>query len=230
MTITYPASSGPSAVDGVYPPQYDSQLLVGTVERSGLIPGRQVLDLCTGSGFVAIAAAEMGAASVTAFDICPRAVRCTRGNAVDAGVDVDVREGSWTEARSCGPFDVVLSNPPYVPTAPEAGAELIPLSAGPEYSWNGGVDGRLILDPLCEAASGLLSDGGSILLVHSVFADAERSLDKLRSTGMQAEIVASQRIPFGPVLCAQAQWLEYTGRLQNGCREEELVVIRADKP
>ncbi len=230
MTITYLVSSGPSAVDGVYPPQEDSQLLVETMERTALVPGRRVLDLCTGSGFVAIAAAEMGAASVTAFDICPRAVRCSRGNAVDAGVDVDVREGSWTGALSCGPFELIVSNPPYVPIAPEADPDLIPSSAGPEWSWNGGADGRLILDPLCEAAPDLLCDGGSMLLVQSAFADAERSLTKLRDAGMDAEVIASQWIPFGPVLSSQAGWLERTGRLPTGRRAEQLVVIRADKP
>jgi release factor glutamine methyltransferase len=230
VTITYPAPSGPSAVDGVYPPQQDSQLLVETMERTALVPGQRVLDLCTGSGFVAIAAAEMGAASVTAFDICPRAVRCSRGNAIDAGVDVDVREGSWTGALTCGPFDVIVSNPPYVPIAPEADSQLIPSSAGPEWSWNGGADGRLILDPLCAAASELLRDGGSMLLVQSAFADADRSLRMLRATGMEAEIIASRWIPFGPVLSAQAKWLENIGRLRTGCRKEKLVVIRADKP
>lgn len=230
MTTTYPTPGGLLAADGVYAPQYDSQLLVETMERSDLVPGRRVLDLCTGSGFVAIAAAELGATSVTAFDICPRAVLCSRGNAVHAGVDVDVREGSWTGAFCCAPFDVIVSNPPYVPTPPEVDTEVIPSAIGPAWAWNGGVNGRLILDPLCESASDLLSGGGSMLLVQSVFADAQRSLDTLRSTGLEAEVVASQRIPFGPVLSARARWLEDTGRLQLDCREEELVVIRADKP
>ena len=229
MTITFPALGNALAADGVYPPQQDSQLLVETMERSALVPGRRVLDLCTGSGFVAIAAAEMGAASVTAFDICPRAVRCSRGNAVEAGVDVDFREGSWTGALGCAPFDLIVSNPPYVPTRPEADADLIPSSAGPEWAWNGGANGRLVLDPLCETAADFLSEGGSMLLVQSVFADAEQSLRMLRSTGMSAEVVASQWIPFGPVLSAQADWLEEMGRLESGCRDEELVVIRADK-
>jgi release factor glutamine methyltransferase len=229
VTITYSAPSGSLAADGVYPPQHDSQLLVETMERTALVSGRRVLDVCTGSGFVAIAAAEMGAASVTAFDICPRAVRCSRGNAVDAGVDVDVREGSWTGALNCAPFDVLVSNPPYVPTPPDADDGQIPPWAGPEWAWNGGANGRTVLDPLCEAAADLLADRGSMLLVQSVFADAERSLEMLRATGMDAEVVASQWIPFGPVLSARARWLEDTGRLQSGIREEELVVIRADK-
>jgi release factor glutamine methyltransferase len=79
-------------------------------------------------------------------------------------------------------------------------------------------------------ASKLLCDGGSMLLVQSAFAGVQRSLESLRSTGLDAEVIASQWIPFGPVLSARAAWLEETGLLRRGCREEELVVIRADKP
>jgi release factor glutamine methyltransferase len=234
LTTTSPDLCPPAAdslvAGGVYPPQHDSRLLIDTMERTALVPGRRVLDLCTGSGVVAIAAAELGAASVTAFDICPRAVRCSRGNAAHAGVDVDVREGSWTRAFGCAPFEVIVCNPPYVPTPPADDTAVIPSAAGPAWAWNAGPDGRLVLDPLCESAADLLCDGGSMLLVQSRFADVERSLASLTATGLDAEVVASQKIPFGPVLSARAYWLERTGRLQHGCRQEELVVIRADTP
>jgi len=200
------------------------------MHQTALMPGRRVLDLCTGSGFVAIAAAAMGCASVTAFDICPHAVRCSRGNAAVAGVEVDVREGSWMGALDCAPFDVVVSNPPYVPTPPGDGVEVICSSAGPSWAWNAGPDGRLVLDPLCESAPKLLRDGGSLLLVHSALAGVQQSLDTLRSSGMSAEVIASKWIPFGPVMSARANWLEGTGLIPYGRREEELVVIRADKP
>jgi release factor glutamine methyltransferase len=213
----------------VYQPQDDSRLLVDAMHQSGLVPGRRILDLCTGSGFVAIAAAEMGCASVTAFDICPHAVRCSRGNAAIAGVQVDVREGSWLGALDRAPFDLVVANPPYVPTPPEGDTEVIGSSAGPSWAWNAGTDGRLVLDPLCEFLPKLLCDGGSALLVHSALADVRRSLDDLTMAGMRAEVVASKWIPFGPVLSARAGWLEDTGRIPRGRREEELVVIRADK-
>jgi len=215
---------------GVYPPQEDSRLLVDTMRSSGLLPHRRVLDLCTGSGFVAIAAAEMGCASVTAFDICPHAVRCSQGNAAVAGVEVDVREGSWIGALDYEPFEVVVSNPPYVPTPPDDDAEAISSSAGPSWAWNAGADGRLVLDPLCKSASNLLCRGGSLLLVQSALAGVRQSLDSLRATGLEADVIASQWIPFGPVLSARANWLKETGRLRRGCREEELVVVRADKP
>ncbi|MDT5145496.1 MAG: release factor glutamine methyltransferase [Mycobacterium sp.] len=217
-----------SADYNVYQPQDDSRLLVDTMHQSALIPGRRVLDLCTGSGFVAIAAAEMGCASVTAFDICPHAVRCSRGNAALAGVRVDVREGSWLGALNCAPFDVVVSNPPYVPTPPGGDTEVIGPSAGPSWAWNAGTDGRLVLDPLCESVPHLLRDGGTLLLVHSALAGVQESLNALKSSGMYADVVATKWIPFGPVMTARAKWLEDTGQIPRGRREEELVVIRAD--
>jgi release factor glutamine methyltransferase len=227
LTATYPEPAI-AVSHNVYQPQEDSRLLVDTMHHTALISGRRVLDLCTGSGFVAIAAAEMGCASVTACDICPQAVRCSRGNAALAGVQVDVRKGSWVEAVDWAPFDVVVANPPYVPAPPAADAELI--SAGPSWAWNAGPDGRLVLDPLCESAPKLLCDGGSMLLVHSAIAGVQQSLDRLKWAGLEAEVIASKWIPFGPVMSARANWLEETGRIPRGRREEELVVIRADKP
>jgi release factor glutamine methyltransferase len=230
LTITYPASADVLAAHKVYQPQDDSRLLVETMQQSGLVRSRRIVDLCTGSGFVAIAAAEMGCASVTAFDICPHSVRCAQDNAAIAGVEIDIREGSWIGALGCEPFEVVMSNPPYVPTPSFGDTEMISSDAGPSWAWNAGPDGRLVLDPLCGSVSNLLCDGGSLLLVQSALAGVEQSLDTLRLTGLYAEVVSSQWIPFGPVLTARADWLEEAGLLHRGCRQEELVVIRADKP
>ncbi|BCP08439.1 HemK2/MTQ2 family protein methyltransferase [Mycobacterium paraintracellulare] len=228
MTTTYPEPAV-LPTQNVYRPQEDSRLLVDVMHETGLIPGRRVLDLCTGSGFVAIAAAEMGCADTTAFDICPQAVRCARENAAAAGIDIDVREGSWITAVECAPFDVVVSNPPYVPTPPGAELEEICPDAGPSWAWNAGRDGRLILDPLCESAPKLLRDGGSLLMVHSALAGVQQSLDSLKWAGMDAAVVASKWIPFGPVMTSRAQWLEDVGLIPRGRREEELIVIRAEK-
>lgn len=214
--------------DGVYAPQDDSKLLIETLDRTGLAAGRRLLDLCTGSGVAAIAAAEFGAADITAVDICPRAVRCSRHNARDAHVAVTVRKRPWQWALECAPFEVVVANPPYVPTP--AGATALRSAAGPAGTWNGGVDGRAVLNPLCESAPRLLVNGGSMLLVHSALANPHRSLTTLRSTGLVAGVIAVQWVVFGPVLSQRAAWLERTGKIQRGCREEQLVVIRADKP
>lgn len=200
------------------------------MNRSVDVTGRSVLDMCTGSGVVAIAAAKRNPARVTAMDICPDAVEVAHRNAQSAGVDVDVRIGSHSTARMLAPFDVVVANPPYVPVGPDAHCETFPLSLGNPKAWNGGPDGRLVLDPLCDVAPELLADGGTMLVVQSEFADPAHSLRRLRRGGLHTAVVYRWRVPFGPVLDARAGWLERTGALQRGRRVEELVVIRADRP
>lgn len=229
MTATLPELHRPinAAVD-VYRPQEDSRLLIDTLERTTVVVGRRVADLCTGSGIVGIAAAELGAEAVTAWDISDDAVRCAQRNAREAGVSVDVRMGSFADALSEGPYDVVVSNPPYVPTPADIDLS-IPAGADPAWSWDGGEDGRLVIDPLCELVPDLLADGGTLLLVQSEFSGVDQTVEALRGAGLTTDVVAWQLIPFGPVLTAQARWLESIGRLPAGRRHEELVVVRADK-
>jgi release factor glutamine methyltransferase len=222
-------SEGYEAPDDVYQPQEDSLLLIEAMASLDLARGRRVADLCTGSGVIAIAAAEAGAKSVLAVDICPRAVLTARTNALLARVQLHTVLGSWARSREFGPFDVVLCNPPYVPEA-DAIADPQPSSiSAPPLSYNGGPSGRLVLDPLCEAAPELLDQAGTILIVQSEFADPDRTIDLLRANGLRAAVAATQTIDFGPVLHSRAAWLESSGRLKPGVRVEKLVVIRGDK-
>jgi release factor glutamine methyltransferase len=231
MTSAYADPPGELTVpEGVYAPQHDSELLTEVLHRTGLARGNRVADLCTGSGVAAIGAARQGAANVMAFDISAEAVRCARRNALAAGVEVDVHLGTWSLAIEFGPFELVLCNPPYVPEPPTGDGEVIPAHAGPATAFNGGVDGRLVLDPLCAAAPDLLTDDGTLLIVHSEFSDVDASLAVLRKAGLKASVIARQWIPFGPVLTARAGWLRHLGLLEHGRRHEELVVIRADVP
>ncbi|MGP4056752.1 HemK2/MTQ2 family protein methyltransferase [Mycobacterium sp. 4D054] len=230
MTSAYTEFEAPELGAEVYPPQEDSQLLIDAAVAAGVLPGARVADLCTGSGVVAIAAAASGAAEVTAFDICPKAVQRTRLDALAAGVDIDVHRGSWARAVEFGPYDVVLANPPYVPKAPDVDGEEIPAMAGPSRAWDAGPDGRMVLDPLCAAAPLLLNEGGTMLIVHSECSNVKRTLSDLRAQGMRAEVIAQQLIPFGPVMMARAPWLMKAGLLPRGSRQERIVVVRADAP
>ena len=221
------------AVDAtaVYRPQQDSHLLIRAVRETVPVAGRRALDLCSGSGVVAMAVAGLGAASVTGFDICAQAVRYARTRASVAGARVDVRLGSWTQALECAPFDVVACNPPSLPTEPGHGNGA-PAGAwgAPSTPWNGGPDGRVILDPLCRVAADMLTAGGTLLLVQSEFADIERSLRQLSDSGLDARVVLSDQVRFGTALAEQARWLERTGRLAVGRRQQTIAVIQADKP
>jgi release factor glutamine methyltransferase len=229
MTSAYTDRDTAVVRSDVYVPREDSQLLIGAMEKTGLAQGNRVADLCTGTGIVAIAACEQGASHVTAFDICPRAVHCARTDAAAAGFDISVHLGSWARAIEFGPYDLVVCNPPYVPHDPSVDVAHLPCDVGPRRAWDAGNGGRLVLDPLCGAAPQLLAGGGTLLLVQSEFAGPRSTLAALADAGLDAEVVAYQWIPFGPVLTSRAEWLEETGRLELGRREEKLLVIRADK-
>jgi release factor glutamine methyltransferase len=209
---------------GVYAPQDDTWMLCDAVAASEVANGARVLDMCTGSGAVAIAAARTGAREVVAFDLSARAVDCTARNAAAAGVEIDARLGSFTEAMKLPRFDVLLCNPPYVPSPND------PVGAGPERAWDAGHDGRVVLDPLCENAHRLLEPGGEILVVQSDCANPDRTVDMLVSNGFRARIVGRRHLRFGPVMRARAQWLEAAGHIEPGANSECLVVIRADLP
>jgi release factor glutamine methyltransferase len=181
-----------------------------------------------GSGVVAAAAERFGAARVTAWDICPRAVRYARQNAASDGLAIDTFHGPLEKSATDAPYDVVLANPPYVPTPGDTAHEVVHEDA-PPLACDAGFDGRRVLDQLCAMAPDLLTDGGTMLLVQSEFADVDQSLRSLRAAGMTANVLLRRRIPFGPVLRARAGWLEDTGRPTCGRRDEVLAVIRADK-
>ncbi|WP_338890177.1 HemK2/MTQ2 family protein methyltransferase [Rhodococcus sovatensis] len=207
----------------VYRPQDDSWLLCRAIDESGVVPGARILDMCTGTGIIAIHAAQLGARRVDAFDIAPAAVACARDNAESTGTTVQVRSGSFDEARVHGPYDVVLCNPPYVPS------DSLPSGLGMTRAWDAGPEGRHVLDVLCATAPVLLDDGGTLLLVQSEFADPAKTLRMLCDNGFDAAEVLEHTIGYGPVMTSRAAWLEETCKANKGQRTERLVVIRADK-
>jgi release factor glutamine methyltransferase len=208
---------------GVYRPQADTALLTSAAVAAPIPPGARVLDVCTGSGALAVAAARLGAAEVTAVDVSRRAVLSTWINAWGRGLPVRARCAALDDLAGGGPYDVVLANPPYVPCPSTA------TPAGRRRAWDAGPDGRAVLDPFCAAAPGLLSGEGFLLLVQSHVSDVERSLDLLRAGGLRAVVVSRRRVPFGPVMRTRAAYLEGAGLVRRGQRHEDLVVIRADR-
>lgn len=70
--------------------------------------GCRVVDVGTGTGILALAAAALGAVDVVAVDVDPEAVRVARDNATAHGFAIDVREGSATAVA--GTYDVVVAN------------------------------------------------------------------------------------------------------------------------
>lgn len=208
---------------GVYAPQGDSELLLEALRRAAVPRGARMLDICTGTGVVALAGAGLGAGDVHAVDLSSRAAWAARWNARLRRLPVTVHRGDFLE-RAPGRFDVVTANPPYVP-APDVPRGRRSRKA---RSWDAGEDGRECLDRVCRTAPHLLADGGVLLLVQSAMCSPDRTLRMLREAGLKAAVTARGTQPFGPVLRRRATWLEDRALILPGEREEELVVVRAD--
>ncbi|MFW6722523.1 HemK2/MTQ2 family protein methyltransferase [Streptomyces sp. MAR4 CNY-716] len=210
---------------GVYGPQGDSHLLHDALRNASVPAGARVLDVCTGTGLIAMAAARLGARHVQGVDTCYRAVLNARCNARLHRLPVRVEHGDFRSCRATRRrYDVVTANPPYVPDPGSAHAD-----RGRARAWNGGPDGRRYLDLLCAMAPRLLTAGGMMLVVHSTLCGPDQTLRLLGEGGLKASVVARRRQPFGPVLAARAVWLTAQGMIDAGQAEEELVVIRADR-
>lgn len=210
---------------GVYRPQADTWLLAQALYDAAIPAAARVLDLCTGTGVLAVAAARAGAGHITAVDISRRAALAARFNTLIRGLPVRVERRNALIFSTDRQFDVVLANPPYVPCEQR---ELAPRGQG--RAWNAALDGRALLDPLCTNAPRMLSSGGMLLIVHSAVCGVETTLDLLRQGGLKAAVVARRMEPFGPVMRQRIVLLERQGLIEPGQRYEELVVIRGDRP
>lgn len=204
---------------GVYAPQHDTALLLRSLAREHIDEGIDVLDLGTGSGALAIAAARRGA-RVTAVDVSLRAVATAWLNARLNRQTVTVRRADLATASPPGAYDLVVSNPPYVPSP------ALP-RRGTSRAWDAGPAGRAIVDRVCDAAARTLRPGGVLLLVHSGLCGTAETLGRLEHLKMSAEVTAREHIPFEPVLRRREQWLRRQGLLHDYENSEELVVFRA---
>ena len=208
---------------GVYPAQGDTWLLADAVRRVPLPDGATVLDLGTGTGALAVVAARRGA-TVTAVDVSRTAVAAAWLNTRCRGLGVRVHHGDLGQPVAAERFDLIVSNPPYVPSERAA----LP-RRGLRRAWDAGVDGRAFLNRLCTEIPRLLAPGGQLLLVQSTLCGVQDTLNALVAAGLDAEVMARREQPFGPVLRLRANLLEARSIIRPAQRQEELVVIRGSR-
>lgn len=156
---------------GVFVPRPETEMIVDLVLAE--VAGRhdaQIVDLCTGSGAIALAVKhEAPRVSVAAVELDPMAHAWAARNAELLGLDVSMLQGPAQEAFPGreGTLDVVVSNPPYIPVG------MVPVDPevrdhDPEIALYGGSDDglRIPLEVAARAAQ-LLRPGGLLVMEHA---------------------------------------------------------------
>jgi release factor glutamine methyltransferase len=151
-------------------PRPDTEVLVETAlsgTRARHLYGR-MLDLCTGSGCVAIAfAKERPTWRVTASDVSADAASVARANVQRAGVvrNLAVLEGDLFAPLPPGAqFELITANPPYIPSADIAGLDADVRDFEPRLALDGGADGLSVTRRLVAEAQRFLRPGGMLAL------------------------------------------------------------------
>ena len=202
---------------GVHAPVSDTWVLAEAARKEGL-PGKHLLDLCTGTGALAVYAAEAGAERVVAVDLAPNAVRNASLNALLNGARVDVRRGDLFQPVEGERFDVIVSNPPYIP----AETDELP-RRGRRLALDAGRNGRLLIDRICEGAAAHLNPGGALLIVHSSICGVSATCEAMQAGGMDSCVVLEHPGTLGPVMTARAEMMRMRGLLGDG--DGEVVVV-----
>ncbi len=168
----------------VYQPAEDSALLASVAEDE-VGSGDRVLEVGTGSGWVAEQVATETGADVVASDLNPHATRQARERGVEA-----VRADLVAPFRD-GAFDVVLFNPPYLPEDAAAARD-----DWMETALTGGEDGRAVVDPFVESVARVLAPDGYALMLVSSLTGVDEVVELAGECGFSAVAMREESYPF----------------------------------
>ena len=179
---------------GVFTPRPETEVVAGLAIDAAAASRADdpvVVDLCTGSGAIALAVAdEVPGARVHAVELSVEAHAWAARNVEATGLPVELRLGDATTAypELDGTVDVVVSNPPYIPVG------MVPLDPevrdhDPEVALYGGSeDGLAIPLAVARRAAGLLRPGGTLVMEHAD-SQGEALPAALRRTGKWTDVV-----------------------------------------
>ena len=182
--------------DNVYIPAEDSYLLADNLE---IKKGQSVLEIGTGSGIVAMYASRL-TDNITVTDINFDACELARKNFEDNGIEnIEILFGNLFEPVENRKFDVILFNTPYLPTEDDE-----VLDDTINYAFDGGLNGRKVIDLFLNEVGDHLNDGGIVQMIQSSLSGNEETLEKLDHLGFIAEIAASEHFFFEDITLINA--------------------------
>lgn len=187
---------------GVFVPRPETEMLLGeaAVAVRGIGEPR-IVDLCTGSGALALAIATTRPdAEVHAVELDPGALAWARRNLEGSGVRLTAADVTDTATLATleGTVDLVVANPPYVPEGTSVPPEV---DHDPHEAVFAGPDGLAVIGPLATTAARLLRDGGRVALEHDE-SHADRVRELLGGAGFvdvatRADLAGRPRMTVG---------------------------------
>lgn len=185
--------------DLVYEPAEDSFLLAEAALKEAK-PGMRILEIGTGSGFVsAVLLANLKDINLTATEINPHAALCAKRNGVQV-IRTDLFRGIKPEIPETR-FDLILFNPPYLPTCEEEKVE-----GWLNYAFDGGVSGRETLNRFLDEVGAYLRPGGKILVLISSLTGLEDVSEKMNFLGFSVEISGRKKISFEELIVLKGEY------------------------
>lgn len=146
-------------------PRQDTEILVEqAIKVVKEKENAEALDICTGSGCVAITIAKETGISVTASDISADALALAKLNADRLDVDIEFKQGSFFSPHKGKTFDVITANPPYIPGGEIAELDKSVRDYEPRLALDGGPDGLDAYRDIAKQAGAYLKEGGVLLL------------------------------------------------------------------
>ncbi len=149
----------------VLAPRQETEILV---EHALKIIGNdplEVLDLCTGSGNIAITIAKKSKCKVTAVDICAKALSVAQKNAENLSAKVKfIKSDLFNNLPKTKKFDIIVSNPPYIKSAEMQNLPQEVKNHDPKKSLDGGADGLKFYKKIAGNAASHLKKDGMLLL------------------------------------------------------------------
>ncbi len=147
-------------------PRAETEFLVMVVEEYGVSGNARVLDLCTGSGCVAISLAKrLKNAEVTAVDVSEKALLLARENAENLGANVNFirKDIIKNKIKFENKFMLAVSNPPYIETKTIENLQKDVKNYEPSLALDGGEDGLLFYKKIVQDAELFLEEGGRLI-------------------------------------------------------------------
>jgi release factor glutamine methyltransferase len=152
---------------GVFVPRPETESLLEWALAQPLPERPVIVDLCTGSGALAVALARaLPTATFIAVDDSPEALAYARRNVAGTGVELvaaDVTADGLLAGRD-GAVDLIVANPPYIPDGAELESEVA--DHDPHHALFGGPDGMAVIEPIVAHAVRLLRRGGRVGVEH----------------------------------------------------------------